>query len=124
MKNYIAIISDNILFSSLIGTLIKRDLPDTETIQITTFKQLNNEFDQNSFKLILIDGGMSYISSIEAVQYLRITKLVKSPIWFFPEIVADHYIQKANRIGVSRIIKKPFDPYNLFEEIKKSLSNN
>jgi Response regulators consisting of a CheY-like receiver domain and a winged-helix DNA-binding domain len=124
MKTFIAIITDNILFSSLITTLIKRNLPDVETTQISQFNQVDDALYNHNFSLILIDGGMTHVSSIEMVQYLRMNKLVKSPIWFFPEIVADAYIRKANGIGVSKIISKPFDPYQVHDEIKTLLSSN
>lgn len=124
MKKFIAIITDNILFSSLFTTLIKRNLPDVELTLVTQFNQLDKALFNSNFSLILIDGAMSHVSSIEIVQYLRMNKLVKSPVWFFPEIVADSYVRKANGIGVSKIISKPFDPYQIYEEIKTLLSSN
>jgi DNA-binding response OmpR family regulator len=124
MKKFIAITTDNSLFLSLLTTLIKKNLPAVEITQISHFNQIDEALQNKNFSLILIDGGMYHVSSIEIVQYLRMNKLVKSPIWFFPDIVADSHIKKANGIGVSKIISKPFDPYLVYEEIKKLLSLN
>ena len=124
MKYSISIITDDIVFSNLLVTLLKRELPDLHIQLCNSYHEINEHFGESKCDFILIDGGISSISSIEIIQYLRTTKLVVSPIWFFPEIVTPEYIHKSIQMGASRIINKPFDPYLIINDIVYSFKNN
>ena len=117
MKYSITIITDDIVFSNLLVTLLKRELPDLHIQLCNSYHEIDEHFGKTKDDFILIDGGISSISSIETIQYLRTTKLVIAPIWFFPEIVTTEYIHKSIQMGASKIINKPFDPYLIVNEI-------
>ena len=117
MKYSITIITDDTVFSNLLVTLLKRELPELRIQICNSYHEIDEHFGETKDNFILIDGGISSISSIETIQYLRTTKLVIAPIWFFPEIVTTEYIHKSIQMGASKIINKPFDPYLIVNEI-------
>jgi DNA-binding NtrC family response regulator len=121
MKYSISLITDDIVFSNLLMPLLKRQIPDLQIQICNSYQEINNHFIKSNCDFILIDGGISSISSIEIIQYLRTIKLVVAPIWFFPEIVTSEYIYKSIQMGASKIINKPFDPYLIVGEIVSSL---
>jgi DNA-binding response OmpR family regulator len=82
-----------------------------------SIREINEKVDSTTCKLILLDGGTTSISSIELIQYIRTTKLIVAPVWFFTEIVTPSYILKAKQLGVSLIVNKPFDPHKITDEI-------
>ncbi|NDP21309.1 MAG: response regulator [Paludibacter sp.] len=122
MNSTIAIISDDILFWNLFIPLLDRKAPDLKINVCRNYQEINYVADQNNFSLIIIDGGIKNLSSIEIIQYIRSSKRILSPVWFFPEIKSDAYLHKSMLIGVNRIISKPFDPYVVVDEIISLLS--
>lgn len=117
MNFTLVIISDDIVFTNLLVTLLKRELPDIQIVICSSNNDINEHFETTNCDLTLLDGGISAFSSIEILQNLRKVKLAVSPIWFFPEIVTSEYIHKSILMGASKIINKPFDPYLLITEI-------
>lgn len=122
MKSTLGIISDDILFWNLITPLLNRNAPEIEIHICSTYQEINSKIEELSCDLIIIDGGLSRISSIELIQFIRMSKHAIAPIWFFPEILSDGYIRKVMEIGANRIIHKPFDPYVVTKEIESLLS--
>jgi len=122
MNLTIAIISDDILFWNLFIPLLDRKVPDLKINVCRNYQEINYMADQNNFSLIIIDGGIKNLSSIEIIQYIRSSKRILSPVWFFPEIKSDAYLHKSMLIGANRIITKPFDPYVVVDEIISLLS--
>jgi len=117
MKSTIVIVSDDLLFWNLFTYTLSNKIPN---LQISICKSFNEVIENNNIKnsnIILVDGGLSDISSITVIQYLRIQKRTVSPIWFFPEIQTKEYLLKSQQMGVSRIILKPFDPILISDEI-------
>lgn len=117
MKNSIAIITDDILFSKLLESLIKKKVNNSSIITCQSLQEIDTMIVSTSCKLILLDSHLEGISSIEIIHYLRQKKHVLSPIWFFAEIQTDEYIYKSYDLGANRTIKKPFDPLVLILEI-------
>lgn len=122
MNKNIGIISDNPLFMNLSTALLNKYKKNTEIHIMNSYSKIEDYVNANDYNLFLIDGGITSISSMEAIQLLRLKKLNKSPIWFFPDILSESYIRRTYTIGVNRIIKKPFDPYKLSEEIINELN--
>jgi DNA-binding response OmpR family regulator len=120
MNYSISIITDDIVFSNLLIPLLKRELPDVKIQICNSYQEINNHFSYSSCDFILIDGGISSISSIEIIQYLRTVKRIIAPIWFFPEITTNEYIYKSIQMGASKIINKPFNPFLIIDEIALS----
>jgi len=117
MKPTIVIITDDVLFVKLVESLLTRKIADLQIVLCASHQDLNEKFHDESCRLIIVDGGMSGLSSIEMLQYIRLKKHIVTPIWFFPEIQTVAYIQKSIEMGASRIIKKPFDPHKVTAEI-------
>jgi DNA-binding NarL/FixJ family response regulator len=117
MKSSVAIISDDILFDNLLSPLIKQRINDVEIPVCRNYIDINAKVESTQCDLIILDGGISHVSSIELIRYLRIKKQVVAPIWFFAEIQNSEYFQKAMELGANRIIKRPFDPKVIAHEI-------
>lgn len=117
MKYLLAILSDDVVFYNLLSVLISREQIDAEIHRCESYAEINERIKQKKSDLILIDGGLSFTSSFEIIQYLRNNKHIVCPIWYFAEIRTDDHIQKSLELGVSMIYKKPFDPYFITKEI-------
>lgn len=124
MKSSIAIISDDVLFWNLFIPLLNRKKPDLKISVCGTYEEINTKVEKGSSDLIIVDGGTSSLSSIEVIRFIRTTKQIVAPVWFFPEIKTEAYIHKSLSMGVTKIINKPFDPYVVVDEIISLLSNN
>lgn len=117
MKPSVAIISDDILFDNLLSPLIRQRINDVEITVCRNYIDINTKVENTQCDLIILDGGISHVSSIELIRYLRVKKQLVAPIWFFAEIQNPEYLQKAMELGASRIIKKPFDPNVIAHEV-------
>ena len=122
MKSSIAIISDDVLFWNLFIPLLNRKKPDLKISVCGKYEEINTKVEEGSCDLIIVDGGISSLSSIEVIQFIRTTKQILAPVWFFPEIKTDAYIHKSLSMGVTKIINKPFDPYVVVDDIISLLS--
>ena len=122
MKSAIVIISDDVLFWNLFIPLLNRKNPDLKILVCRTFEEINSKVEIGNSDLIIVDGGISSFSSIEVIQFIRTSKRILVPVWFFPEIKTDTYIHKSLSMGVTKIINKPFDPYVVVDEIISLLS--
>ena len=124
MKSIITIVSDDILFPNILLILLKRKIKELEIIVCKTFQDIDEKLSSKSCDLVLLDGGMTRISSIEIIQYIRTKQLIIAPIWFFTEIETESYIMKSKQLGASMIISKPFDPHKVTDEIASLLLNS
>jgi len=124
MKKYLTIVTDDLLFWNLLVPLLSHSIQDVQIDVCKSFQEINDKMDPKLCDLVLVDGGMSKLSSIEVIQYIRLKKDILSPIWFFPEIQLKDYIYKAYEMGATRIINKPFDPYRVTDEIVSLLLIN
>lgn len=122
MKPIIAIITDDILFFNLLSRLLLKRITDLEILYCSNFNEIDSKLGNTNSNLIIVDGGISNVSSIEIIQYLRISKQIFAPVWFFPEIKTPEYIHESLLTGASKIINKPFDPYLVVDEIVTLLS--
>ncbi|MGC9151155.1 MAG: response regulator [Microbacter sp.] len=118
MKQQIGIISDDIVFSFMFSTLLNLRIEHVMVSTCATYQEIDRTFDVSAVNLILIDGKITTLSSIEVVRYFRITKRVVVPIWFFPEITNESYLFKIKEMGVNQMIYKPFDPYLIVRNIQ------
>ncbi|MDD3322011.1 MAG: response regulator [Paludibacter sp.] len=122
MKPTIAIITDDILFSNLFLPLLERKFSELEIHVCSSFQEIDACFEHFEYDLIIVDGGISNMSCIEVIQYIRMTKKAIAPVWFFPEIITNSYIYKSLTLGATKIINKPFDPYLVADEISELLT--
>ena len=123
MKKTIAIVSDDIFFPHLFLILLKRKIQELEIIVSKTLQEIDEISIMKSCDLVLLDGGMTRMSSIEVIQYIRTNQLIVAPIWFFTEIETESYILKSKQLGASLIVDKPFDPHKVTDEIASLLLN-
>ena len=117
MKTTIVIVSDDLLFGKIIIPLLNLNVENLEVDVFTSVDEIVIKMDKDRCDLILVDGGMTNMLSLEIIQFIRLKKNVDSPIWFFPEIQTQPYLYKAYAMGASRIINKPFDPYQVVTDI-------
>ncbi len=123
MKSIITIISDDILFPHLFKLLLERKINNLEINVYSTFRDIDESQNINMSNLVLVDGGMRYISSIEVIQQIRVKQRIVVPIWFFTAIETEAYINKSKEMGASTIINKPFDPHKITDDIAVLLTN-
>jgi DNA-binding response OmpR family regulator len=123
MKKTIAIVSDDIFFPHLFLILLKRKIQELDIIVSKTLQEIDESSIMESCDLVLLDGGMMRMSSIEVIQYIRTNQLIVAPIWFFTEIETESYILKSKQLGASLIVEKPFDPHKVTDEIASLLLN-
>lgn len=117
MKTNLFIISDDLLFAKIIIPLLNLKIDNLEIEVCTSVDEIVVKIDKDRCDLVLVDGGMTNMLSLEVIQFIRLKKNVINPIWFFPQIQTRPYLYKAYEMGVSRIINKPFDPYWVVTEI-------
>ncbi|HET7734320.1 MAG TPA: response regulator [Paludibacter sp.] len=117
MRTKIAIVTDVSLFYNIIIPLLKKRNTNIIVDICSSINEIDKKFGLESYDLILVDGGMTQMSCFEAIQHIRLSELNSAPIWFFPEILTEEYIMKSRALGASRIIPKPFDPFNVSKEI-------
>ncbi len=122
MERVIVIITDDIVFSHLLSSLLCIRLNNVVIKTCETYQDIDNQVDGSIIVLILIDGKISTLSGIEVTRYLRMKKKLIAPVWFFPEIVNEAYIYKVKEMGANRIVCRPFDPYAIVSEIDSLLS--
>lgn len=118
MERVIVIITDDIVFSHLFSSLLYIRLDNVAVKTCETYQDIDNHIDNSTIALILIDGKISTLSSIEVTRYLRMKKELVTPVWFFPEIANEAYIYKVKEMGATRIIYRPLDPYAIVSEIE------
>ena len=123
MKSTIAFISDDVLFLNLLSPLLKRVLPNIQIYNCSSFREIEDKINEVKCDLILVDGGLTSVSSIEIIHYIRLNKHILAPIWFFPEILTNEYIHKSKEMGATKIINKPFDPYQITDEIVSAIKH-
>ena len=121
MNLKIAIVTDNILFSNLFIPLLKREINSIEFYNCSTLIEIDQKIKENPCDLILVDGEINNISSIELIHFIRTSQKQVAPIWFFSLIKTKSYIHKSLVVGASRIIYKPFDPKVITDEIYQLL---
>jgi DNA-binding response OmpR family regulator len=123
MKNQIAIITDDMTFTMILLPLLSIKINRLQAAICESFSDIESKVDEQQVKLIIIDGGIKRFSSIEMIHYLRVKKRILVPIWFFPEIQTAEYLYKSKEMGANKIILKPFDPYQVTDDIEKLLEN-
>lgn len=124
MKYSLAILSDDMVFFNLLAILIAREQYDLSIYKCSSYSEIKNQIETNQTHLILLDGSLSFTSSFEIIEYLRNNKHILCPIWYFPEIVTEAHIHKSQELGVSKICKKPFDPFLITDEVCGFFFNN
>lgn len=123
MKPTIIIISTDILFCNLFSPLLEQEYQNLDFRICSSYNDIDSTFQQVKPDLIIVDGGKNNLSCAQVIHYIRTEKKLIAPIWFFPEIRSETYIHKTLKMGASRIIEKPFDPYKVTDEIIALLSN-
>ncbi|MDP4239529.1 MAG: hypothetical protein Q8904_08690 [Bacteroidota bacterium] len=117
MKQTLLIITDDGVFPNLFQILLQRMIPELKIEVCESCKEIDRILFTGNCKLIVVDGKLSEIPTIEVIQHIRLVNNSSVPIWFFPEIQTKLYIDKLYEMGVTRIIKNPFDPYIVTAEI-------
>jgi DNA-binding response OmpR family regulator len=120
----IAIISENLIFSKLIDSHLKRKLPECLISRFSSFSAIKEKIRRSDFQMIMVDGFISGMASSEIINYLRQRKKVNCPICFFSDVPDDHYKIKASKKSVNYHYRKPFDAGKVTSEIAANLVNS
>lgn len=118
----LAVISENIIFTKIMVSFLKRKIAECSIIHFSSFPQVKQEIDGVVFDGIIVDGIISGVASFEIVDYLRLQKNFIGPIYFFSEVHADYFKLKAYETGVNFYYEKPFDPHFVTQNIVSSFS--
>jgi DNA-binding response OmpR family regulator len=122
----IAIISENLIFSKLLDTYLKRKVPECLITWFSSFALIKEKIRRTDFDMIMVDGFISGVESFEIIDFLRRRKRISCPICFFSDTYDDYLKIKANRNGINYHYRKPFDAHSVTSEIASRLvqSNN
>jgi len=119
----INIISNEIVFLTLIRNFIKKIGLDIQISETDSLNMLYKELKENSFDLIIVDGNFSENSAIDLLYIIRFKLKIFTPIWFFTVIQTPEYYNKALQVGANVIIERPFDPIEIASQIHEFLHN-
>ena len=108
--------NDNVLYL-LLKTFIESSGNLVVCEKISDHQQLGKEDTDTSLKLIIVDGKMVDVSSIELIYLMRYEYMILCNIWFLTEIQSEVYLNKALEVGANRIINKPIDPQEFSKEV-------
>ena len=108
--------NDNVLYL-LLKTFIESSGNLVVCEKISDHQQLGKEDTDTSLKLIIVDGKMVDISSIELIYRMRYEYMILCNIWFLTEIQSEVYLNTALEVGANRIINKPIDPQEFSKEV-------
>lgn len=120
---HIGIISEDIIFYKLLETFLIKKITDVSIAHFDSFSDISNRIDSTNNQIILIDGIMSGVASFEIITYLRYTKNISCPIFFFSEVGQEFFKTKAYFAGANRYYEKPFDHHTVTDEIIAELEN-
>ncbi|HOF98992.1 MAG TPA: response regulator [Paludibacteraceae bacterium] len=123
MAYRINIISNEIVFLTLIRNFIKKIELDIQISETDSLNMLYKELKENSFDLIIVDGNFSENSAIDLLYIIRFKLKIFTPIWFFTVIQTPEYYNKALQVGANVIIERPFDPIEIASQIHEFLHN-
>lgn len=118
----LALISENIIFTKIIVSFLKRKDPEFSIVHFSSFAEVKKKMGGEIFDGIIVDGIISGVASFEVINYLRLQKNFVCPIYFFSEVHADYFKSKAYEAGVNYYYEKPFDPHIVTQDIVSSLS--
>lgn len=117
----IGIISEDIIFIKLLETFLLKKSTDITITCFSSYAQITKEIDNYALDIILIDGIMSGAASFEIMVYLRYTKKIICPFYFFSQVGQEFFKTKAFYSGANRYFEKPFDHHAVTNEILKEL---
>jgi len=123
MTYRINIISNEIVFFTLVKNFVEKIKLDIQVSQTDSLNLLYNESKENHFDLIIVDGNFSENSAIDLINTIRFKLKIFSPIWFFTVIQKPEYFNKALQVGANVIIERPFDPIEIASQIHEFLSD-
>jgi DNA-binding NarL/FixJ family response regulator len=123
MTYRINIISNEIVFLTLIKNFVEKIDLDIQVSQTDSLNLLHNELKEKHFDLIIVDGNFSENSAIDLIHTIRFKLKIFSPIWFFTVIQTPEYYNKALQVGANVIIERPFDPIEIASKIHEFLSD-
>ncbi len=118
----IFIISEDYIFFAILNQFFKLEFPDCTIKGCSSFAEVQNNIKSHTPDLIISHGVMSGVASFEIVNYLRIEKKLKVPIFFVSEVRVHSFQLKAFEVGVNDFFEKPFDPYEIKEYISQALN--
>jgi DNA-binding response OmpR family regulator len=118
---HIAIISENLIFSKLLDSYLKRKVPECMVTWFSSFSLIKEKIHRADFDMIMVDGFMSGVESFEIIDLLRRKKRIDCPICFFSDAYNDFLKIKANKNGINYHFRKPFDAHAVTSEIASYL---
>jgi len=113
----IAIISENLIFTKLLDSHLKRKLPECLITPFSSFTAIKEKIRRSAFEMIMVDGFISGMASFEIINYLRCEKKVICPICFFSDAPGDYFKIIATKKSVNYHYRKPFDAHTVTKEI-------
>jgi len=124
MKPTIVIITEDVIFPYFFKILLYRSIPDLDIIICNSYGEIEDKLNSLSCQLVVLDGGLSNMSSSEIIRQIRNISIITGPIWVFPEFQMSSFIDKLFNNGATRILERPFDPYVLTNEMTTVLIQN
>ena len=117
--NYL-IISEDIVFSSIIQRYLLNSFSKPYIKTCNSFSSLKGLKDNENFDIILLDNSITGAANYEVITFLRHKKSITTPVIYFSNMEID--IEKARQKGANIFFKKPFVPTEVIKEINSLLN--
>lgn len=118
----VLIISEDYIFYAILSRFFKQEFPECQIFGCSSFAETKKFISDKVPDLIISHGVMSGVASFEIVNYLRIAKRMKTPIFFISEVRVHSFQLKSFEVGVNDFFEKPFNPYEMKSQIRQALN--
>lgn len=122
MKQTVAIITEDIVFTKLVEPLLTRQYQNLDVITCQSDEDVSEMLSSSNVRLVLLDGNLKSMSCFEIIQQLSRKAFLNYRLWFFPAIKNKAEIYRSQAMGVNRIITKPYNRFELSEDIESLLT--
>ncbi len=123
MKQTVAIITENNVFTKLIEPLLTKQYHDLDIITCQSDEDITEMLlSVSNVKLVLLDGNLKSMSCFKIIQELNRKTIFDSRLWFFPAIKNKMDIHRSQAMGVNRVITKPYNRRELSNDIESLLT--
>lgn len=123
MKQTIAIITEDNVFSKVVEPLLTKQYQDLTVITCQSDEDITELIlSASNVKLVLLDGNLKNMSCFKIIQELSRKTIFDSRLWFFPAIKNKIDIYRSQAMGVNRVITKPFSRHELSDDIESLLT--
>ncbi len=110
------IISEDIVFTSIIQRFILNTYKHPSINKCTSFGFLKRIEENENYDVILLDNSITGAANYEVITFLRLNRNITTPVIYFSNMEID--LDKARQKGANAFFKKPFKPSEVIDKIE------